>query len=217
MIGLWHQEHVSAAHFLGKWSILLSPSLSWGLHCMLSFTIIASQSDNSGVPCRASICATYWLGSVAFCIIIVKFCNIYILASFIPRKSASHGWCLVSLPARDLDWTSWITTPVASACLHDWGLENTSLESHADVQCYEGFLCSCILSSNDSFSNEFEFYTFALSLNRCSHIFLVVFLLNKTWSLKTICHYRMDNNESLYFVVSPNVGKSYAILLSRFS
>lgn len=107
MIGLWQQEHEVAAHFCHL-------SLSWGLHCILSFTIIASDPGHIRVPCRASNPATQWLGSVTFWSLIVKFCNIHTLASFMPGKSTSHVLCLVSLLARDAAYTSWITAPVAS-------------------------------------------------------------------------------------------------------
>lgn len=145
MIGLWQQEHEVAARFPGKWFIFLSSSLSWGLHCILSFTIIASHPGHTRVPCRASNPATHWLGSVAFWSLIVKSCNTHTLASFMPRKSASHGLRLLSLLAGDAACTSWITAPIASVCLYDWGLENTSLEIHANVHCYEGLLCLCNL------------------------------------------------------------------------
>lgn len=172
MFGPWHQEHESAAHFLAKWSVFLSSSPSWGLHC-----IIASHPDHSRDPCRASNPATHWLGSAAFWNLIDKFCNIHPLASFMPGKSESQGQCLVSLLAGDAAWLSWITTPIASVCLHSWGLENTSLESHADVQCREGFLTLCILFSNDSFSNEFELlYFFSVSQWMWSHPLSTIFV-----------------------------------------
>lgn len=177
MIGLWQQEHEVAARFPGKWFIFLSSSLSWGLHCILSFTIIASHPGHTRVPCRASNPATHWLGSVAFWSLIVKSCNTHTLASFMPRKSASHGLRLLSLLAGDGACTSWITAPIASVCLYGWGLENTSLEIHANAHCYEGLLCLCNLFTNDSFTDEFELLYFG-SVSQCmwSHPLWIIFV-----------------------------------------
>lgn len=123
----------------------------------------------------------------------------------------------VSLLAGDAACTSWITAPVASVCLYGWGLENTSLETHANAHCYEGLLVCAISLQTTVLQMSLNCYNLALSRNACGPTLCASSLLTKTCSLNIVCHYGVDNKVSLCVVVLPNVGQNYANLLSKVS
>lgn len=142
--GLDHRTSNYTASHLANGPYCQASSVSWSLHCNLGFPLTASRPDHSRIPHRASNPSTHWLASVAFWNLIGKFYNIHTLASCVPEKLASHGQCQVPLPAGDAAWTSLNTAAAASVCLHGWDLENTSLDSIAEIHCYEGSHCISI-------------------------------------------------------------------------